>query len=117
MQLIFQYIRFLYNIFNGKVDTNEIYYFVAGSYNSGPGHILDAITLGKKYGGDSEHWESVKEFLLLKSHKEYYSDPDVKCGYSQTGNLLHKSTVVEHGLMALEAESLLKEFFRKLRGK
>lgn len=76
-----KYIRFLYNIFNGKVDTNDIYYFVAGSYNSGPGHILDAITLSKKYGGDSEHWESVKDFLLLKSHKEYYSDPDVKCGY------------------------------------
>lgn len=46
-----------------------------------------------------------------------YAASDVKCGYSQTGNLLHKSTVVEHGLMASEAESLLKEFFRKLREK
>ncbi|MBO7491946.1 MAG: transglycosylase SLT domain-containing protein [Bacteroidales bacterium] len=76
-----KYISFLYNIFANKVDTNDIYYFVAGAYNSGPGHILDAITLCKKYGGDSEHWESVKEYLLLKSHKDYYSDPDVKCGY------------------------------------
>ncbi len=76
-----KYIKFLYNIFVNKVDTSDIYYFVAGSYNSGPGHILDAITLCKKYEGDYEHWESVKEYLLLKSHKDYYSDPDVKCGY------------------------------------
>lgn len=76
-----RYIASLYRIFNDKVDTAEIYYFVAGAYNSGPGHILDAIALCKKYGEDSQHWDNVSKYLVLKSHKEYYSDPVVKCGY------------------------------------
>lgn len=76
-----RYIASLYRIFDDKVDTAEIYYFVAGAYNSGPGHILDAIALCKKYGEDSQHWDNVSKYLVLKSHKEYYSDPVVKCGY------------------------------------
>lgn len=76
-----RHIAYLYRIFANKVDTADVYYFVAGAYNSGPGHILDAIALCKKYGEDAAHWETVKEYLILKSHKEYYSDPVVKCGY------------------------------------
>lgn len=76
-----RYISHLYRIFENKVDTAEIYYFVAGAYNSGPGHILDAMALCKKYGEDSQHWDNVSKYLILKSHKEYYSDPVVKCGY------------------------------------
>ena len=76
-----KYISFLYKIFDGKVDTAEIYNFVAASYNSGPGHILDAMALCKKYGKDATRWEKVAEYLALKSHKEYYNDPVVKCGY------------------------------------
>ncbi len=76
-----RYIAYLYRIFEDKVDTSEVYYFVAGAYNSGPGHILDAMELCKKYGDDPQHWSPVSEYLILKSHKEYYSDPVVKCGY------------------------------------
>lgn len=76
-----RYISYLYKIFVNKVDTSDIYYFVAGSYNSGPGHILDAQELCKKYGGDYLHWPDVAEYLMLKSHKDYYTDPVVKCGY------------------------------------
>ena len=76
-----KYISFLCNIFRDKVDTADLYYFVAGAYNSGPGHILDAIALCEKYGEDSTHWPKVPEYLILKSHKEYYQDPVVKCGY------------------------------------
>ena len=47
----------------------------------GPGHILDAIALCQKHGGDATHWNEVAEYLMLKSHKEYYCDPVVKCGY------------------------------------
>ena len=54
---------------------------MAGAYNSGPGHILHAIALCEKYGEDSTHWPKVSEYLILKSHKEYYQDPVVKCGY------------------------------------
>lgn len=76
-----RYISYLYKIFVNKVDTSDIYYFVAGSYNSGPGHILDAQALCQKHGGDYRHWPDVAEYLALKSHKDYYTDPVVKCGY------------------------------------
>ena len=76
-----KYISFLYNIFKDKVDTSQIYYFVAGAYNSGPGHIIDARALCEKHGGNPSNWKEVAEYLILKSHREYYSDPVVKCGY------------------------------------
>lgn len=84
-----RYIRSLYRIFAPKVDSTEVYFFVAAAYNSGPGHILDAINLCKKYEGDSKHWESVSQYLLLKSHREYYSDPVVKCGYYPGKHTVH----------------------------
>lgn len=76
-----KYISFLCNIFKDKVDTADLYYFVAGAYNSGPGHILDAIALCEKYGGNATKWSKVAEYLIKKSHKEYYRDEVVKCGY------------------------------------
>ena len=76
-----KYISYLCNIFKDKVDTADLYYFVSGAYNSGPGHILDAIALCEKYGDNATKWENVSEFLIKKSHKEYYRDKVVKCGY------------------------------------
>jgi len=76
-----KYISFLCNIFRDKVDTADLYYFVAGAYNSGPGHILDAMALCEKYQGDQTKWEQTAEYLIKKSHKEYYRDEVVKCGY------------------------------------
>ena len=76
-----KYISFLCNIFRDKVDTADLYYFVAGAYNSGPGHILDAMALCEKYGEDPTRWETTAEYLIRKSHKEYYRDEVVKCGY------------------------------------
>lgn len=76
-----KYISFLCNIFKGKVDDDDLYYFVSGAYNSGPGHILDAMALCEKYGDDQTRWDKVSEYLILKSHKEYYRDTIVKCGY------------------------------------
>jgi len=76
-----KYIAFLCNIFKDKVDTADLYYFVSGAYNSGPGHILDAMALCEKYGDDNTHWPKVADYLILKSHKEYYRDTVVKCGY------------------------------------
>ena len=88
-----KYISFLYRIFNNKADSTQIYYFVAGAYNSGPGHILDAMALCKKYGEDASQWENTSKYLALKSHKEYYSDPVVKCGYypgKHTNHYVHE---------------------------
>ena len=84
-----RYIRDLYRIFWPIVDSTDIYSFVASAYNAGQGHTLDAIRLCKKYGGDERHWESVSQYLLLKSHREYYSDPVVKCGYYPGKRNLH----------------------------
>lgn len=53
-----------------------------GSYNAGQGHVLDAVRLTKKYGGDTEIWEgNVAKYLEAKSDKKYYNDPVVKFGY------------------------------------
>lgn len=76
-----RYISFLCNIFRDKVDTADLYYFVAGAYNSGPGHILDAMALCEKYGEDQSSWAKTSEYLVKKSHKQYYGDEVVKCGY------------------------------------
>ena len=76
-----KYISFLCNIFRDKVDTADLYFFVAGAYNSGPGHILDAMALCEKYGDDQTKWTKTSEYLIKKSHKEYYRDEVVKCGY------------------------------------
>lgn len=102
-----KYISFLYRIFENKVDTAEIYYFVAGAYNSGPGHILDAIELCKKHNGDYKHWEPVSQYLILKSHKEYYSDPVVKCGYypgKHTVNYVHEVMTRYNGYVITKKE-------------
>lgn len=63
------------------IDEKERLKFIAGAYNSGPGHIDDARQLCEKEGFDSMDWEQVSRFLALKSKKEYYTRPDVKHGY------------------------------------
>lgn len=56
--------------------------FVIACYNSGAAHIIDAITLARKYGKNPDKWESNVEFaLLMKGDARYYNDPDVKYGY------------------------------------
>lgn len=56
--------------------------FVAAAYNSGLGHIFDAIALAEKHGLDSRKWlGNVSEAALLKSRPQYYNDPVVKNGY------------------------------------
>ncbi len=102
-----RYIAYLYRIFESKVDSSEIYYFVAGAYNSGPGHILDAMALCEKHGGNHQHWSPVSKYLILKSHKEYYSDPVVKCGYypgKHTANYVHEVMTRYNGYVVTKKE-------------
>lgn len=84
-----KYISYLYRIFSDNVDSADVYYFVAASYNAGPGHVIDAKALCRKYGGDDRHWSDVSKYLALKSHREYYRDPVVKCGYYPGKHTLH----------------------------
>lgn len=56
--------------------------FVLASYNSGIGHIFDAMALAKKYGKNHLVWrDNVENYILLKSNEEYYSDPVCHNGY------------------------------------
>lgn len=56
--------------------------FVLASYNSGIGHILDAMALAEKYGKDRHVWtDNVEPYILLKSNEEYFTDSVCKHGY------------------------------------
>lgn len=49
--------------------------FVLASYNAGYGHILDAMSLARKYGYNRHIWENnVDSFLMHISKPEFYSD-------------------------------------------
>lgn len=56
--------------------------FVLASYNVGPGHVIDARNLAKKYDKDPLVWDDHVELMLLKkAYKKYYTDEVVKHGY------------------------------------
>ena len=56
--------------------------FILASYNSGIGHIRDAMALAEKYGKDKNVWrDNVEKFILLKSNEAYFTDPVCKFGY------------------------------------
>ena len=56
--------------------------FIIAAYNSGLGHVLDAIALAKKYGKNPEKWdENVELTILMKSNPDYYNDVVCKFGY------------------------------------
>lgn len=56
--------------------------FVLASYNSGIGHVLDAMALAEKYGKDKNVWrDNVEKYILLKANEEYFTDPVCKYGY------------------------------------
>ncbi len=74
-------ISFLDRLFKDVTDQSERMFFVAASYNAGPGHIQDAQRLCRKFGGNPYVWRDVEYYLELKSEKEFYNDPVVKNGY------------------------------------
>ncbi|MDE5795180.1 MAG: transglycosylase SLT domain-containing protein [Muribaculaceae bacterium] len=85
----------LNNLFEKKVpDPIERENFILASYNSGPGHILDAIALANKYGLNSQKWDdNVEVAAIMKSKPAYYRDPVVKNGYfrgKETVNFVRK---------------------------
>lgn len=65
-----------------KVPEEERINFVLASYNSGIGHVQDAMALAEKYGKNKYIWKNnVETYILLKSNEEYFSDPVCKSGY------------------------------------
>lgn len=56
--------------------------FILAAYNSGVGHVLDAIALAKKYGKNPQIWEgNVSETLRWKANPEYFNDEVCRAGY------------------------------------
>lgn len=56
--------------------------FVLASYNCGYYHVRDAQRLAFKYDSNPFSWDdSVEEYVLKLSSKEFYTDPVVKHGY------------------------------------
>lgn len=77
-----RYIATLNKSLRKKVeDEEERIKFILASYNSGLGHILDAIALAQKYGMNSQVWfGNTADALILKNIPEYYNDSICKCG-------------------------------------
>lgn len=77
-----KHIASLYNRYKKVSNIDERYYVTAAAYNAGSGHVQDAIALSSKYEKDSVYtWQNISKYLALKSHKDYYNDPAVRCGY------------------------------------
>ena len=77
-----KYIASLQRLFRKVTDLNERNKFVLAAYNAGAGHVIDAMALTEKYGGNKYQWDhQVERYILLKSHEQYYQDPVCKNGY------------------------------------
>ena len=56
--------------------------FMLAAYNAGIGHVLDAISLAKKYGKNEQIWYGeVEEAMYMKSNPQYYNDEVCRLGY------------------------------------
>lgn len=82
------YIQSLYQSLEKNISDSiapsEMVYFVLASYNTGPGHVLDARRLALKYGADPNVWYgNVETYMKLKSDPRYYRDPVCRNGYAR----------------------------------
>lgn len=76
-----KYLKVTANSFS-SIPENERINFILAAYNSGIGHVLDAMALAEKYGSDPHKWrDNVERYILLKSNEEYFTDPVCKHGY------------------------------------
>jgi membrane-bound lytic murein transglycosylase F len=79
-----RYLKYLDKFWLERVpEVNERIKFILASYNIGHGHVEDAWRLALKYGANTQTWEEVAEYLLLKSDPEYYLDPLVRSGFAK----------------------------------
>lgn len=90
-----KYLHITSQSFN-SIPQDERNKFTLAAYNSGLGHILDAMALAEKYGSNKYIWEgNVEKFILLKSNEEYFTDPVCKHGYfrgQETYNFVREIT-------------------------
>ena len=91
-----EFIKWLDERFREQIpDEQERIKFILASYNIGPGHIFDAMSLADKFGKNSRLWDAnVGEYLLKKSNPVFYRDPVVKYGYCRGRETLNYVTRV-----------------------
>lgn len=71
-------------------DPQERIKFILASYNAGPGHVLDAIRLAKKYNKNPLLWDGHVDFYMRhKNKKQYYQDSLAKNGYCNGPQTYH----------------------------
>ena len=64
--------------------------FVLAAYNSGLGHVQDAMQIARKLNQPDSIWYgNVENMLLLKSQREYYTLEGVKNGYCRCHETYH----------------------------
>jgi membrane-bound lytic murein transglycosylase F len=80
-----KYISYLDRLIPESVtDTVERAKFVLAAYNTGVGHVLDAIRLAEKYNKNPNIWtDNVDYFTRNKSKPSFYNDPAVYYGYAR----------------------------------
>jgi membrane-bound lytic murein transglycosylase F len=77
-----KYIAQLDKVFAKVPDEHERLKFILAAYNAGLGHVVDAMALAEKYGRNKYRWDHhVADYILLKSHEEYFNDPVCRNGY------------------------------------
>ncbi len=77
-----RYLKKLLHSFRLVDNADERIKLALAAYNGGIGHVVDAMALTEKYGGDKNKWEgNVEHYLQLKRLEQYYSDPVCKNGY------------------------------------
>ena len=76
-----RYMAELQQHFSDIGDPSQRILFALASYNGGYYHIRDAMALTRKHGGNPQHWDEVKEYVLRLSQPAYYGDGVVKYGY------------------------------------
>lgn len=78
-----KYLQWLDNYWKNHVkDSTERVKFILASYNTGQGHVMDAVRLAKKHGLKPNVWEdNVEKMLKNKSKEKYHEDAVVKHGY------------------------------------
>ncbi len=77
-----RYLHWLEEFFRDRITNRDtMIRFVLAAYNTGLGHVLDARSLARKYGGNPDSWHDVRFYLLSLSDEKYFLDPVVKYGY------------------------------------
>mgnify|MGYP002224144777 CR=1 FL=1 len=76
-----KYIAGMQRTFSKITDKEEQSKFILAAYNSGIGHVTDAMALAEKYGRNRYIWEHhVAHFMLLKATRNIIRTPSARTG-------------------------------------